>query len=318
MNWRWFAAGILLASIPAFGVGLWSAFSPLNGEGSEGSAGSGPALAMVSRLPETPPRAASQPPPDQAPSRPFRRPAERPPQPEALPRPDREDARREDRGPRLAVVIDDIGHNLGRPRAWLDLDLPVTFSILPALPHSAQAAAMIRARGREYLIHLPMEPEGFPAVNPGGRPLLLKMDAAATTRRLREYFSELPDAVGASNHMGSAYTYDGEKMAVVQATLALRKLFFLNSLTSPSRLPRQIARRSSFPYLERNIFLDNQRGGGSIKRQLERAIAIARKHGRAIAIGHPYPQTLRVLRRAFPTPEQQGVTLVPLSRLAGS
>ena len=316
MNWRWFGAGVFLASIPALGVGLWVAFSPPNGEGSGRSAGSAPALAMVSRLPETSPHAAQQPLLDQRPDGPFRRPAEGPPQPEALPRPNREGDRRENRGAWLAVVIDDFGHNLGRPRAWLDLDLPLTFSILPALPHSAQAAAMIQARGREYLIHLPMEPEGFPTVNPGGRPLLLQMNAAATTRRLREYFSELPDAVGASNHMGSVYTYDGEKMAVVQGTLALRKLFFLNSLTSPSPLPRQIARRNDFPYLERNIFLDNQRSERAIMRQLGKAIAIARKHGRAIAIGHPYPQTLRVLQRTFPTSEQQGVTLVPLSRLA--
>lgn len=218
-------------------------------------------------------------------------------------------------GGRLAVVIDDIGYNLSVPREYLALGLPLTFSVLPDLEHSREAVALIRKSGREFLVHLPMEPLRYPEVDPGPGPLLLSHGADATRRRLEGYFLRLPGAIGASNHMGSAYTSDAEKMQVVQAVVAQQGRVFLNSLTSNSSVPRRIAGKNGFRYLERNIFLDNVREEGAIRRQLARAMRIARRRGRAIAIGHPYGETRRVLAARFPTPQAENVRLVPLSSL---
>ena len=129
----------------------------------------------------------------------------------------------------------------------------------------------------------------------------------------------LPGAVGASNHMGSAYTFDLEKMAVVQQVVqqvvAGGKGVFLNSLTSNSRVPRTIARERGFPYLERNVFLDNVLSEAAIRRQLARAISIARRRGWAITVGHPHWETLRVLKAEFSAARRGAVRLVPLTRL---
>ena len=218
-------------------------------------------------------------------------------------------------GGRLAVVIDDIGHNLSAPRKYLALGLPLTFSVLPDLEYSREAVELIRKGGREFLVHLPMEPLHYPAVDPGPGPLLLSQGAEPTRRRLEGFFLHLPGAIGASNHMGSAYTSDAEKMQVVQAVVAQQGRVFLNSLTSNSPVPRRIAGKNGFRYLERNIFLDNVREEGAIRRQLARAMRIARRRGRAIAIGHPYGETRRVLAARFPTPQAKNVRLVPLSSL---
>ncbi len=219
--------------------------------------------------------------------------------------------------PRLAIVIDDIGYTVGAPREFLALDVPITFSILPGLLHSRDAAGLIGAAGREYIIHMPMQPMDFPQQDPGPEALLLDQDARETRRRLESYLAELPGARGASNHMGSAYTMDARRMELVQQELAQRHLFFLNSKTSASPVSAGIARRAGYPYLERDVFLDNERDERLIGRELERAVTRARQNGQAIAIGHPYPETFRVLRGRLTQPELEGVSLVSLSDLLG-
>ncbi len=217
--------------------------------------------------------------------------------------------------PRLAIVIDDIGESLSAPRALLSLGVPITFSVLPDLPRSRQAAELIAGAHREFIIHLPMEPLDYPAQNPGPHPLLLSLDAEQTRRRVDGYLRELPGAIGASNHMGSAYTADPDRMALVQEMLAERQLFFLNSKTSASPVPAAVARRGRYAYLERDVFLDNERDTRLIAQALNHALFRARRNGQAIAIGHPYPETMRVLNAAVSGPTLRGVELVPLSDL---
>jgi hypothetical protein len=104
-------------------------------------------------------------------------------------------------------------------------------------------------------------------------------------------------------------------MAIVQETLAARGLLFLNSKTTASHVPGEIARAQGYAYLERDVFLDNERSEAAIRAQLNRAIARARERGRAIAIGHPYRETLRVLSERLPRLAAEGVLLVPVSQL---
>ena len=196
-----------------------------------------------------------------------------------------------DARPRLAIVIDDIGHNRSAPRRFLALGLPLTLSILPGLPYTQDAAEQVRQARRDFIIHLPMEPEGYPQVDPGPLPLLLGQSEDTTVQRLREIMSELPGAFGASNHMGSAYTLDRAKMTLVQSLLAERNLVFLNSMTINTAVPRAVARSGHLPFLERDVFLDNVRSVPAITRELQHA-----------------------LRETFPV-QAGGVELVSLSQL---
>jgi len=47
--------------------------------------------------------------------------------------------------------------------------------------------------------------------------------------------------------------------------------------------------------LARDIFLDNIADIGYIKNQLKKAVKLAKKHGYAIAIGHPHSTTFKAL-----------------------
>ena len=243
-----------------------------------------------------------------------------PPQasPDAVPRqrrpPDlRGNPKRGDGPARLAIVIDDIGQSVTQVEDFLALGVPITFSILPDLPHTRGAAERILRARREYIIHMPMQPEDYPHQHPGPNPLLLEHSLPETQRRVQAYMTELPHAVGASNHMGSAYTGDEAHMAVVLGELARRRLFFLNSKTSATAVPGRIAAQGGYPYLSRDVFLDNTREVPAIERELQRALDRAQRRGQAIAIGHPYGETLTALAGALGRGELQDVELVNLS-----
>lgn len=266
--------------------------------GDVASAEQPPALAMLSRPPAPPagPRPGADP---------FREPVSR----RAYRRPG------PDGVPMLAVVIDDIGHNTQAVRGFIQLGLPLTYSVLPGVRHAEDSALLLDAAGQEYILHMPMEPRGFPRMNPGPGPLLLGYSARTTRERLAGMLSRLPGAVGASNHMGSAYTGDPDKMAVVLDVLGDRGLFFLDSRTGNSDVPEAVAHAMGQPFLGRDVFLDNERDEARISRQLDQALRIARRRGRAVAIGHPYPQTRRVLARRARDGMIDGIRLVPLTRL---
>ena len=217
--------------------------------------------------------------------------------------------------PRLAIVIDDIGQSLTQVDEFLALQVPLTFSILPDLPHTRGSAERILRAQHEYIIHMPMQPDSYPNQNPGPNPLLLGQGLPETQERLREYMAELPQAVGASNHMGSAYTGDTEHMALVQRVLAQHRLFFLNSKTSATPVPARIAAEGGYAYLSRDVFLDNVRDVRAIDRELRQAVYRAQRKGYAIAIGHPYGETLAALSGALSQGALRDVQLVSLTDL---
>ena len=76
-----------------------------------------------------------------------------------------EDLSRETR--RVAIIVDDIGNDLASVDELLALDVPITFAILPHCTHSVDAARVLHRAGREVLLHLPMEPHGYPEQKPG-------------------------------------------------------------------------------------------------------------------------------------------------------
>lgn len=217
--------------------------------------------------------------------------------------------------PRVAIVMDDLGMDLTSARALLAIDLPVTFAILPWNERAPQVAELAHQAGREVLIHLPMEPQGYPATNPGPEALLLSLNDAEIRRRFAGYLQRVPHAVGGNNHMGSRFTEDREKMQVVIAALQGAGLFYLDSLTSGHSVGFEVAREAGVPAARRDRFLDNVQDTAKIAAELRKLARLAARQGSAVGICHPYPQTLVALRQEADIFAREGVEVVPVSRL---
>jgi len=196
---------------------------------------------------------------------------------------------------RIALIIDDIGHSVSRVRAFLSLKIPMTFSILPQLRHSKDLAEEITGKGLEVMLHQPMEPYSN-EIHPGPGAVYISYGNRKIEETIAENLSQIPQATGVNNHMGSKFTSCSTK--VVQALKIIKKkdLFFVDSLTSRHSQAYKIARRLNMRTAPRNIFLDHTPDIRAVRRQLMHLKQHALKHGAAIGIGHPHLSTLTALR----------------------
>jgi len=213
----------------------------------------------------------------------------------------------------LALVIDDLGRSVDDVVALDALGVPLSYSVLPFEAETPAVVARLRAEHREILCHLPMEPANDNDPGPGALREGMGLDAlaAATTRAL----AQVPGAVGANNHMGSELTTDRAAMGTVLDVLQRHGLFFLDSRTSASSVGFALARSLGLPAAERDVFLDDSPDPAAIRTQVARFLARSRERGAAIAIAHPRPTTLEVLRQELPKAKSQGFTFVPVSFL---
>jgi hypothetical protein len=187
---------------------------------------------------------------------------------------------------------------------------PVAGAVLPDLPGSAGAADALLASGKEVLLHLPMEPYGYPAVRPGPGLVLRSQSEGQIVETLEQDLASVPGATGVNNHMGSAATADPRVMRAVAAVLARRGLFFVDSRTTLSTVARDAAQAAGVPSVSRRVFLDDVATTDAVGRSFEELLRRARDEGEALAIGHPHPATLEVLERELPRLKEKGVRLV--------
>ncbi|HHL40668.1 MAG TPA: divergent polysaccharide deacetylase family protein [Deltaproteobacteria bacterium] len=220
------------------------------------------------------------------------------------------------RGPRLAIVIDDLGYDLNAVRGLLEVDAPITLAVLPHLRHSRRAAQMAYDSGREVILHLPMEPRNSRDHDPGRGALLTSMSERDIVDNLLADLDAVPHLSGVNNHMGSRFTENERLMELVLRELKERGFFFLDSRTSGRTVAARVARRLGLRTVERSVFLDNERDRSRIRARLREAVRLARRNGSAVAIGHPYSETIEVLKEEVPALARQGVTVVRLSSLA--
>jgi len=218
--------------------------------------------------------------------------------------------------PRAAVVIDDLGNELAPARRIAAWSVPVAGAVLPDLRWSAASAETLTRGGKEVLLHLPMEPDGYPRVRPGPGLVLRSQSDAEIERLVEEDLATVPGAVGVNNHMGSAATADARVMRAVSRVLSRRGLFFLDSRTTLATVAEKTVEQASVPAVSRRVFLDDAANEDAIRAQLEELVRRAKLEGEAVAIGHPYPVTLYVLEKELPRLGERGVKLVRVSELA--
>ncbi|MFA5941868.1 MAG: divergent polysaccharide deacetylase family protein [Sinimarinibacterium sp.] len=215
--------------------------------------------------------------------------------------------------PLISIVIDDLGDNWNEGLSAIDLPGPVACAFLPESPHTRRLAERAHTARKEILVHLPLEPAAGKA-----HPMALSAQQAATDRsdRLGLMLAAVPFAVGVNNHQGSLTTASRGAMHWLMRELSTRGTgYFVDSMTSADSVAYPLARAYGIPATRRRVFLDHVRGEAETRAQFQRLVRLAKQNGGALAIGHPYPETLAVLAQILPRIGEYGVELVQPSQL---
>ena len=220
--------------------------------------------------------------------------------------------------PRVALIIDDLGY--AAPELVTRFcSQPIAFSVavLPFQEFTKESAEIAHAHGKEVILHLPMEPIGYPgpSKDPGPGAIMFEASESETRTRVRNALDAVPHRQGVNNHMGSRITPDRERMGWVLQEIKARKYFFVDSRTEKDTVAYDVAQKLGVPTAERRVFLDDDKAFPEMEKQWQRALALAAKDGSVIIIGHIYPETVEALERLIPAARDK-VTFVKASELA--
>ncbi len=195
---------------------------------------------------------------------------------------------------KLAIIIDDVATQ-GHVNAINKLHLVLTKSFLPpraARPHTPELAK----KEPFYMVHLPLEAQNFHAEE--AHTLRITDSEEKIYKRIDAIKKWFPRVHFINNHTGSKFT--SNELAMNRLIYALEKhnIHFIDSRTIASTKAPIVLKNMGLPYVHRDIFLDHHMDVAYVKAQIKKAVAFAKKHKTAIAIGHPHPNTLEALRES--------------------
>ena len=217
--------------------------------------------------------------------------------------------------PRVALVIDDLGHHMNRNvQEIFEWGIPLTVAVLPELPASKAAFEAARQAGVPALLHLPME--SSQGRDEGESPLLVGMEPVEIEALIVRYQRNYGAFSGVNNHMGSRATEDRSTMNAMAKVLAKHDLYFFDSMTTPKSVAHTAARDQGVWSVRNDVFLDHRTTEMADVAEAAMELAdLARQAGLAIGIAHARPYTLQALRAMLPRLAAEGIEFVTLEDL---
>ncbi len=222
--------------------------------------------------------------------------------------------------PRIAVVVALPAGAKALARATLE-ELPPQVSLALAAHDGAVARLTRRARGRghEVLLQVPMEPWGYPAVNPGPDTLLASDDARANRARLLKHLARAQGYVGIMPLAGQKLLQKGEALSPVLHELKRRGLLALEPGVVANSLLRPLAMVIGLPVLRADVLITADMEPAQVRAALRAPHARARRTGGALVLVHPSRNVLTELVPWLTAVSlDDGLHLVPATALAAA
>ena len=196
--------------------------------------------------------------------------------------------------PKLVIIIDDVSFK-NEVKKIKSIPYKITPSFFPPTnihPNTPKYAKEFP----HYMVHVPMQAIHYPKPEP--KTLNIGDSYQSILNRIKEIKKEFPKAKFINNHTGSTFTSDTESMEKLFKALKTENLGFVDSKTTPFSKAKAAQKIYQIPVYSRNIFLDNKAEANYIRKQLKKAVKIAKRRGYAIAIGHPHKITLETLKNS--------------------
>ena len=222
-------------------------------------------------------------------------------------------------GATIVLVIDDAGQSAARTKLYASLPFPLTIAVLPRLPQTRECAEVVRAGGKELILHQPMQAMNE-RLDPGEGAVLGGMGKDEIYRVVRENLFELGAGVkGMNNHEGSLITADYEKIGYVLDVCRDEGVYFLDSrTTSRTQAVNAAFARGMRIWEKEGPYIDNDVSREKMIERLFETLDYANRHGRAVVIAHVDKSAHilpRLLAEMYPYLEKAGYTFKTPSEL---
>ncbi len=215
----------------------------------------------------------------------------------------------------IALIVDDVGYTKNI-KPFLELNIPLTYAILPELPYSTVLAKEFKRSNIPFILHMPMEPKNLADNNPGELALLTRMDREQILKNLNKALTSVQGARGLNNHMGSKFTSDIGAMNILLKIIKEKKMFFIDSATSSDTVGMRTALEMGVPSAINNFFIDNRDDISYLIKRLEKLKKLASKRKKTIAICHiTRKNTANALKNYIPRMEKENIKFVSVEEI---
>ncbi|WP_268880390.1 divergent polysaccharide deacetylase family protein [Jiella pelagia] len=216
---------------------------------------------------------------------------------------------------RIAIVVGGIGiSQTSSMEAVENLPAGVTLGFSPAGNSLDRWMQTARRGGHELLLQAPLEPFGYPTVNPGENTLTVAGAAGGEFAALYASLARTTNYVGVMNYMGARFTGDAAAMDPFIAELGRRGLMYLDDGSSARSLGKDTALSAGVPAATANVLLDQD--PAAVAEQLDMLEKVARAQGSAIGVASAFDQSIATIAAWIPAAEKRGIEIVPVSALA--
>jgi polysaccharide deacetylase 2 family uncharacterized protein YibQ len=218
------------------------------------------------------------------------------------------------RRPRVGLLMAGVGLNQNDSDSVIHA-LPggVTLAISPYAQNVAKLLSAARLAEHEYLLSVPMEPQGFPLNDPGKQALMTNLSPEQNQTRLEWLLARIGGYVGVTGAEGSLR---GERFASlpdeinpILAQLAKRGLLYVDPRPGAAPLPLVWSRTV-------DLVVDEPGAAADIDAKLVQLAQLAREKGSALGFaGAVRPVTTQRLAAWASGLPADGLVLAPVSAL---
>ena len=198
------------------------------------------------------------------------------------------------KGAKLVIIIDDVSyaHDV---KAIQSTGLPLVMSFLPPSTRHPESARLAQGKTR-FMVHLPLEAIDFN--DEESLTLRINDSEDKIAQRISTLKQLYPNVRYMNNHTGSKFTANADAMEKLMRVMKKEDLIFVDSRTNGQTKVPEVAEKLGLRYYGRDVFLDHHDGVANVKKQIKEAVEKAKRHGTAIAIGHPRADTIKALRES--------------------
>lgn len=220
-------------------------------------------------------------------------------------------------GTRIAIVVGGLGiSQTGTMNAIGSLPPGVTFGFSPSGNSLDRWMQEARRSGHELVLQVPLEPVGYPQVDPGEDTVTVDDAAAGDLSALHASLATITNYVGIMNYMGGRFVAEPAAMEPLIAELGRRGLMFFDDASSLRSVAADTAQLQSVPAAVSDLSIDRSQDPADIRSQLDTLERIARAEGTAIGVASAFDVSVATIAKWIGEARGRGIEIVPLSALA--
>lgn len=217
---------------------------------------------------------------------------------------------------RVAIIVGGLGlSQTGTQSAIRTLPSAVTLGFSPFGNSLQRWMQNARQEGHEVVLQLPMEPLGYPTINPGPRTLVKNAEPGQNLMNLRWSLGRMTNYPAVMNYLGGGLSSNSSALRPILSEIRDRGLAYIDDGSASASQAIALAQDLRLPHASANVIIDANRNADQMRNNLKVLESLAKARGFAIGTASAFPETVAVIEEWAKQAEKSDIILVPVSNL---